>query len=73
MHSMKWQDHRLIRKEEWDWGLHLQCEEWMQFEEKKKGNFKVWDYGRFLFNCWVLVHQKASILACMGVALTLIY
>lgn len=35
MHSMKWQDHRLIRKEEWDWGLHLPCEEWIQFEEIK--------------------------------------
>lgn len=47
----------------------------MQFEKRKKKNgcFEVWDCGRFLFTCWVLVHQKASILACMGVALTLIY
>lgn len=46
----------------------------MQFEKKKKKSvLKFGTMGRFLFKCWVLVHQKASILACMGVALTLIY
>lgn len=33
MLSMKWQDHRPTRKEEWDWVSHHQCEEWMQFEK----------------------------------------
>lgn len=68
---MKWQDHRPIHKEEWVWDLHLQCEEWMQCE--KDHTFKAWDFIDFLFRCQVLVHQTASILACMGVALTLIY
>lgn len=33
MLSMKWQDHKLTHKEEWDWVSHHQWEEWMQFEE----------------------------------------
>lgn len=35
MLSMKWQGHRPIHKEEWDWVLHHQCEEWMQFEKDR--------------------------------------
>ena len=39
----------------------------------KRSHFSVWNFLDFWFWCQVLVHQTASILACMGVALTLIY
>ena len=52
------------------WGVrvaHTLRAEWARFEHSQ--TFDVWDLTDFSFRRWVLIHQTARVLACMGVAL----